>query len=104
MNKVDVMAAGQELHRNIGRHPAGRVTHAPYRREPYVRAHLDDGRTIDAKVSAWTRTHVLLHWMDEDGKVWNMWVLATRVRRITAEESGWRDPYDLEWHNRVPKK
>lgn len=80
-----------------GKPPPGQVTHAPYRREPYVRAQLDDGRTIDAKAAAWTRTQVLLHWMDADGKAHNMWVLAVRVTRIRAEESAWRDVYDLEW-------
>lgn len=84
-------------HRRIWHPDTAQVAHAPYRREPYVRAQLDDGRTVDAKVSAWTRTHALLHWIDEDGKAWNVWTLATRVQRITAEESGWRDPYDAEW-------
>ena len=80
-----------------GQPPSGPVTHAPYRREPYVRAQLDDGRTVDAKAAAWTRTHVLLHWVDDDGQAWNVWVVAVRVKRIRAEESAWRDVYDLEW-------
>ena len=88
MNQVDAVEA---------RRPPGPVTHAPYRREPYVRAQLDDGHTVDAKAAAWTRTHVLLHWMDDDGQAWNVWVLAVRVKRIRAEESAWRDVYDLEW-------
>lgn len=69
-----------------------------------MRAQLDYGRTVDAKVSAWIRTHVLLHWMDQNGKAWNVGVRAGRVQRIPAEESGWRDPYDLEWQNRVAEK
>lgn len=97
VNKVDVMEARQGLQTTGGRRPSGPVTHAPYRLEPYVRAQLDDGRTVDAKAAAWTRTHVLLHWKDEAGKAWNVWVVAVRVRRISAEESSWRDPYDLEW-------
>lgn len=90
------MEAQQWLHGANGRAPAERVTHAPYRREPYVRGQLEDERTVDAKAAAWTNTHVLLHWKDADGKAWNVWVLATKVQRITAEESRWRDPYDLE--------
>ena len=77
VNQVDVMEA---------RRPPGPVTHAPYRREPYVRAQLDDGRTIDTKAAAWSRTHVLLHWVDGDGKVRNVWVLASKVKRIRARK------------------
>lgn len=97
MNNVDVMEARQGLHGSVGRRPADPVTHAPYRREPYVRAQLPEFGTVDAKAAAWTRTQVLLHWMDEDGKAHNEWVLALHVRRITREESRWRDPYDMEW-------
>ena len=78
-----------------GGHPNGPVTHAPYRQEPYIRVQLDDGATVDAKVSAWTRTQVLAHWMDEDGKAWNVWVLAGAVKRIPRVESSWQDPYDI---------
>jgi hypothetical protein len=97
VNKVDVMEARQGLHRSGGRSPAGRITHAPYRREPYVRAQLPRFGTVDAKAAAWTQTQVLLHWIDDNGRVHNEWVLALHVRRITREESSWRDPYDLEW-------
>lgn len=75
-------------------HPS-EVTHAPYRREPYIRVQLGDGRTVDAKAAAWTRTQVLAHWVDGDGKTHNEWVLAVRVRRVTRGESAWQDPYDL---------
>ncbi|MET4061539.1 hypothetical protein ABIB35_003112 [Arthrobacter sp. UYP6] len=94
VNKVDVMEARQGLQPTGGRHPNGPVTHAPYRREPYVRAQQPQFGTIDAKAAAWTRTQVLLHWIDEDGKAHNEWVLATRVRRILRAESAWQDPYD----------
>ena len=94
VNKVDVMEARRGLHRSGGRTPAGTVTHAPYRREPYVRAQLPQLGTVDAKAAAWTRTQVLLHWVDENGKAHNEWVLAVRVRRITRAESAWQDPYD----------
>ncbi|WP_341394082.1 hypothetical protein [Arthrobacter sp. G119Y2] len=91
------MEACQGLHCSGGSAPAGRITHAPYRREPYVRAQLPQFGTVDAKAAAWTRTQVLLHWIDEHGKAHNEWVLAVRVRRITREESRWRDPYDVDW-------
>lgn len=68
------------------------VTHAPYRREPYVRVQWEGG-TVDAKAVAWTRMHVLVHWEGET--VHDHWVPAADVRRITREESRWRDPYDL---------
>ena len=96
MNKVDVMEARQGLHGSGGQAPAGRVTHAPYRREPYVRAQLTRFGTVDAKAAAWTQTQVLLHWIDLDGKAHNEWALAVRVRRIPRAESAWQDPYDVE--------
>ena len=34
---------------------------------------------LDARSAAWTQTQVLIRWMDEDGKAWNVWVLATRA-------------------------
>ena len=81
------------------------VTHAPYRREPYVRFHppastVDgfavEGFTIDGKAAAWTRTSVLLHWIDEAGRAHNRWVPAKNVRRVAREDSAWQDPYD-DW-------
>ena len=75
--------------------PPGTVTHAPYRREPYIRVQLGDGVTVDAKAAAWTRTHVLAHWIDGDGRAWDKWVDARCVRRIARGESAWQDPYDL---------
>ncbi|UWX96839.1 hypothetical protein N2K95_14540 [Arthrobacter zhaoxinii] len=73
--------------------PAGPVTHAHYRREPYVRCRTGNG-TVDAKAVAWTRTEVLLHWIDDDGQAHNRWTPAPTVRRIARDESVWRDPYD----------
>ena len=75
--------------------PPGTVVHAPYRREPYIRVQQPDGTTLDAKAAAWTQTHVLAHWIDNDGKAWDQWVLAGAVRRIPRSESTWQDPYDL---------
>lgn len=97
VDKVDVMEARMGLHGSVGQRRPAKVTHAPYRREPYVRVQDPMFGTVDAKAAAWTRTQVLLHWIDEEGKAHNEWVLATRVRRITADESGWRDPYDADW-------
>ncbi|CEA09359.1 hypothetical protein BN1051_02728 [Arthrobacter saudimassiliensis] len=74
--------------------PEGRVTHAPYRREPYIRARPVPGVTVDGKAVAWTRTHVLLHWIDDDGQAHNRWLAAALVHRIQRSDSGWQDPYD----------
>lgn len=74
--------------------PEGRVTHAPYRREPYIRARPVPGVTVDGKAVAWTRTHVLLHWIDDDGQAHNRWLAAAMVRRIQRSDSAWQDPYD----------
>ena len=97
MNKVDVMVSSRELSAGDGQHPRppGTVVHAPYRREPDIRVQLDAGVTVDAKAAAWTRTHVLAHW-DDGERVWDLWVLAEKVRRIARGESAWVDPYDLE--------
>ena len=73
--------------------PAGPVTHARYRREPYVRCRTASG-TVDGKAVAWTRAEVLLHWIDDDGQAHNRWTPAASVRRIGRDESAWRDPYD----------
>ena len=74
--------------------PRGPVTHAPYRREPYVRARPVPGLSVDGKAVAWTRTEVLLHWIDDDGRAHNRWLAASLVRRIQRSESAWQDPYD----------
>lgn len=70
-----------------------RVSHAPYRREPYVRCRAE-ALSADGKAVAWTRTHVLVHWIDDDGQAHNRWVPAAAVVRILRDESAWRDPYD----------
>ena len=70
-----------------------RVSHAPYRREPYIRASTD-GLGVDGKAVAWTRTHVLVHWIDDDARAHNRWVHASAVVRIPRDDSAWRDPYD----------
>ena len=76
------------------------VTHAPYRREPYIRVQLDNNHTVDAKAAAWTRTHVLAHWIDDNGKAHDQWVLAGAVQRIPRGESAWQDPYDIDHSDR----
>lgn len=70
------------------------TTHAPYKREPYVRAELADGTTVDGKASAWARDKVYVHWQDEDWQVHNQWMDAHHVTRIHRDESRWKDPYD----------
>ena len=70
-----------------------RVTHAPYRQEPYVRCRFESLR-VDGKAVAWTRSAVLVHWIDDDGQAHNRWVPASAVVRIERDLSAWRDPYD----------
>lgn len=70
-----------------------RVTHARYRREPYIRCSTGD-LAVDGKAVAWTRTHVLVHWIDDDARAHNRWVPAAAVVRIPRDDSAWRDPYD----------
>ncbi|WP_066303192.1 hypothetical protein [Arthrobacter luteolus] len=70
-----------------------RVAHATYRREPYIRCRMD-GLAVDGKAAAWTRTHVLVHWIDDDARAHNRWVPAAAVVRIPRDDSAWRDPYD----------
>ena len=71
------------------------VTHAHYRREPYVRCRIGTA-IIDGKAAAWTRTQVLLHWIDDAGRAHNRWIPAETVHRIPRDESAWQDPYD-DW-------
>ncbi|MFZ3417315.1 hypothetical protein [Arthrobacter sp. 3Tela_A] len=73
--------------------PRPRVTHAPYRQEPYVRCRFE-ALQVDGKAVAWTRSQVLLHWIDDDGLAHNRWVPASAVVRIARDDSAWRDPYD----------
>jgi hypothetical protein len=97
VNKVDVVTA-REYARNDGGRPVkrGTVTRAPYRREPYVRARIGGGAndTVDAKAISWDRNTVQLKWVDDNGSMRTQWVPASDVRRITRDESTWRDPYD----------
>ena len=93
MIKVDLASTPRNTVSNI-RRPPGTVTHAPYGREPYVRVRFPDGNMVDAKAAGWTRSYVLLHWMDSDNQAHNEWVPARAVRRITRAESRWQDPYD----------
>ena len=70
-----------------------RVAHAPYRREPYIRCRTGE-LAVDGKAVAWTRTAVLVHWIDDDARAHNRWVPAAAVVRIHRDDSAWRDPYD----------
>lgn len=75
--------------------PGDEVGGPEYRREPYVRASLPT-EVVDAKVTRWSRTHVLLHWVPVPGAApRNAWVPASWVVRISREESRWRGAYDL---------
>lgn len=78
------------------------ITHAPYRREPYIRCRTPSSSVIDGKAAAWTRTAVLLHWMDDLGRAHNRWVPATAVQRVSRDESSWQDPYD-DWSFYYPE-
>lgn len=95
MIKVDLATTPRSTVSTGGR-PPGTVTHAPYRREPYVRVRFPDGIVVDAKAAGWTSSYVLLHWMDADSQARNEWVPASAVRRIKRVESIWQDPYDME--------
>lgn len=85
--------------------PRDPVTRAPYRREPYVRATLGDGTTVDGKATAWTTARVLVAWYDPDKPpdvvagvpvhMHSAWIPAEHVRRIKRSESSWIDPDDL---------
>lgn len=85
--------------------PGEPVTRAPYRREPYVRATLDDGTTVDGKATAWTARTVLVAWYDRDTPsavvavvsvhMHSAWLPAESVQRIKRSESAWIDPDDL---------
>lgn len=72
----------------------GSVTHAPYRREPYVRAMLSDGSVVDGKAIGWTQHQVDVKWQTPDGKIHTQWMDAEHVQRINRSESAWNDPYD----------
>lgn len=70
------------------------MTHAPYRREPYIRVLFPDGGTVDGKAVAWTRARVLVHWVVDGDQHREAWVPAHAVTRIQRHESTWQDPYD----------
>jgi hypothetical protein len=77
--------------------PRERLVRAEYEREPYVRATLDDGTTLDGKATAWTSTHVDVNRYDPDTPyavvagteihMHSAWVPADRVQRIKRSES-----------------
>lgn len=94
MNKVDVMSTPYSLSGGDFTCPPGRVTQAPYRREPYIRVSFSNGAVRDGKAAAWTSEYVLFH-AEPEGVVVNEWVPASAVKRIRREESSWIDPYDL---------
>lgn len=73
----------------------GEVQSVPHRREPYVRVDLPDLGTVDAKATQWTKTRVLIRWVNADHDNQSAWVPAEWVQRIDRAESLWRDPYDL---------
>ncbi|WP_342023478.1 hypothetical protein AAE021_17035 [Arthrobacter citreus] len=85
----------------VASRPPGTITHAPYRREPYVRCRTPSS-VIDGKAAAWTRTAVLLHWIDDGGRAHNRWVPAVAVQRIRRDDSAWQDPYD-DWSFYYPE-
>lgn len=94
MNKVDQSAGNKLL--NAGHlvgPPPGKVTHAPYRKEPYIRVTYRDGSKRDGKALAWTPAWVLLH--TEKESVYEEWVPAPAVARIPRQDSEWQDPYDI---------
>jgi hypothetical protein len=84
------------------------ATHAPYRREPYVRATLDDGSVVDGNATAWTATWVNVKWYDPDVPyavvagiqvhMHSAWVPAEHVEGIRRSESAWQDVYDEPGH------
>lgn len=82
--------------------PRDAVTHAPYRREPYVRCRTPSSAVIDGKAAAWTATTVLLHWIDDAGRAHNRWVPAGAVHRLSRDDSAWQDPYD-DWSFYYPE-
>ena len=77
------------------------ITHAPYRREPYVRFRKAS-LVIDGKAAAWTRSSVLLHWLDAAGHAHNRWVPAEHVHRVARDDSSWQYPYD-DWSFYYPE-
>jgi len=75
------------------------VHSTPYNREPYVRVTLPDEGRVDAMVTRWSPTHVLISWEDTPGgERRQAWVPAGWVKRIPFEESAWKDSY----HQRGP--
>ncbi|CEA07602.1 hypothetical protein BN1051_00922 [Arthrobacter saudimassiliensis] len=60
-----------------------------------MRVRFPDGHTVDTKAVAWTRSHVLAHWFDDEGQAQEVWVPTSAVFRIRRAESFWQDPYGL---------
>lgn len=59
-----------------------------------MRAQLPDRGAVDAMVSRWSPTHVLIAWQDAPGQARQQaWVPAAWVQRIAPEESAWTNPY-----------
>lgn len=75
----------------------------PYRREPYARVSLQlaggGTETRDAKVLARTGDSAFLNitFPGPDLRPVSLWIPSRQAARIPAEDSSWRDPYDLEW-------
>ncbi|GAA3705127.1 hypothetical protein GCM10023259_103390 [Thermocatellispora tengchongensis] len=72
-----------------------RVYRPAERQEPYGRATFPDGSTRDGKVTAWEGDMVLFNWPERHpGDRHQLWMPASRVRRIPRRESSWQDAYD----------
>ena len=70
----------------------------PTHREPYVRAQLPDGRTVDGKADVWQGSRVLIRW-PEDGDLPMLWMTADLVQRIPRSASSWHEPHDdITWY------
>ncbi|MCG2622697.1 hypothetical protein LVY72_12365 [Arthrobacter sp. I2-34] len=98
MNKVDASrAAGIFASKYPRWHPdfdVEPVTRPSYNREPYVRVRMEM-EAVNGKAIAWTRNYVQVKWQDHDLSVEIRWVPASWVKRISRDESIWRDPYDI---------
>lgn len=75
--------------------PSQTIASAPYRREPYVSVDLPGFGRFDGKATRWTPQAVLITGETAPGVRHSAWVPASWVRRISRDESLWRDPSDL---------